>query len=213
MRTVATAVLLVGSGGIAVVGFGLSARHSDVAPGQKIPLGVLDAVHGYQNWAKANPKPVRLMTGLDVLCRGLTQDEVEKYQKISPHFQRYLTVYVNPIGQNAMMKGGTFPFGSVIVKEKREEGNRLDGNGPVVLSTVMIKREKGYNPACGDWEFAAMNPKATKTDGEGKLESCMKCHQEVAKKDFVFRSYVGLSGFGGGSGYFFQYDGTVKVGG
>ena len=162
----------------------------------------LELVNGYRSWKKANPKPVRLMTSFDLLCRGISQQELDEQRGKTPHFDRHITVYVNKIGETAMMKGGAFPVGSVIVKEKSNSATPLETwDGRVVLSTVMVKREKGYNPTCGDWQFAAMNADATKTDGDGKLESCMKCHMELAKKDFVFRTYIGRMETWPASGY------------
>jgi hypothetical protein len=168
---------------------------------QKGPTA-LDFVKGYKKWKKANPKPVRLMTSFDLLCRGISQKELSEQRGKTPHFDRHITVYVNTVGEKAMMKGGAFPVGSVIVKEKSNSAAPLEAwDGRVVLSTVMIKREAGYNPACGDWQFAAINADATKTDGDGKLESCMKCHKEQAKKDYVFRTYINVKDTWPASGY------------
>lgn len=185
----------IGKGAIILVA--VSVAIAGIAIGSKptVPT-ILEAVKGYGKWKKANTQPVRLTTGFDALCRGITPEEHQSHQKVNPHFERFITVYVNKLGEQAMMKGGTFPVGSVVMKEKREKQN-----GPVVLSTVMIKREKGYNPTCGDWEFAALNADATKTDGEGKLESCMKCHIEQKKNDFVFKTYVGATSWQARSGY------------
>ena len=181
------ALFLGGAVGIAVI---------SIAVRQDKPPTTLELVKDYANWTKANVVPIRLSTSLDMLCRGISNDERKGYQKTAIHFDRYMTVYVNPTGEKAMQKGGVFPVGSIIVKEKRDSKT-----GPVVLSTVMIKREKGYNPACGDWQFAALNSDATKTDGDGKLDSCMKCHKDQSKKDFVYRTYVGAREFGSSSGY------------
>lgn len=177
MISVGKGLLLIVSAGLAIVGicFGLTKKRPSV----------IEQIKGYQTWRKVNPKPMRLGVSTDVLCLGLQQSQVQQFQKHNPHFSRYITVYVNAVGEKAMFDGGTFPEGSVIVKEKR------DGeDGPVILSTVMIKREKGYNSACGDWEFAATNALATKTDGEGKLESCMHCHSSQSSKDYLFKTYV-----------------------
>jgi hypothetical protein len=168
------------------------------------PMTTLDLVKDFHSWKKANPEPVRLFSSFDTLCRGISPQEIKAHESKDPHFQRVITVYVNKPGEKAMMNGGKFPIGSIVVKEKSNEVNKK-----VVLSTVMIKREKGYNPTCGDWQFAALNADATKTDGDGKLESCMKCHQDQAKRDFVYRTYVGQKGRAGVSGY----DPFGKVGG
>lgn len=178
--------MLVVTAGLAIAGVRVSLT-------KKAEPDVLSLVKGYQKWTKANPKPVRLGTSLDMLCRGIMPDEMQNLRDKNPHFSRQITVYTNKIGEEAMAKGGTFPEGSVIVKEK---SNSYAGvTSGVVMSTVMIKREKGYNPACGDWEFAAINAATTKTNGVGKLENCMKCHAEKSKDDYVFRTYIGAKDF------------------
>ena len=173
-----------------------------VAYQQKSGATTLELVKGYRSWAKANPKPVRLVTSFDLLCRGISQQELKEQRAITPHFDRHITVYVNKIGEKAMMTGEVFPVGSVIVKEKSNSASPIETwDGKVVLSTVMIKREHGYNPTCGDWQFSVINAEVTKTDGDGKLESCMKCHREQAKKDFVYRTYIGRKETWPASGY------------
>ena len=156
----------------------------------------LEAIKGFHGWKKVNTKPVRLASKFDLLCAPASPKMVQAEQKENPHFQRMISVYVNKIGEKAMMKGGTFPAGSIIVKEKLDEHSMMP-----VLSTVMIKRNKGYNPKCGDWQFASTDAYTTKVTADGKLESCMNCHKDQAKKDFVFKTYVGRKETWPASGY------------
>ncbi len=51
-----------------------------------------------------------------------------------------------------------FPKGSVIVKEKMAPHS--EGSTPL-LYTIMIKRERGYNPPFGDWEFEVASGDST----------------------------------------------------
>ena len=62
----------------------------------------------------------------------------------NPHADKFITVYVNDLGKQAMMemRNPDFPKGSVIVKEKLTNQSSA---GPELL-TVMIKRETGFNP-------------------------------------------------------------------
>ena len=196
----AKGILAIGAMGLAIAGFSLG-RQKPTEP------DVLALVKGYQTWTKANPKPVRLGTSLDMLCRGIFPDEMKSLREKNPHFSRSITVYTNKIGEEAMRKGATFPVGSVIVKEKSD--SYAGETSGVVMSTVMIKREKGYNPACGDWEFAAINANATKTNGTGKMANCMKCHQDQAKQDFVFRTYIGAKEFSP-SGWKISFEALAK---
>ncbi|MFN0079561.1 MAG: cytochrome P460 family protein [Prosthecobacter sp.] len=53
-----------------------------------------------------------------------------------------------------------------------------------LLHTVMVKREPGYNPEGGDWEYVL-----TDTNGgvqvRGKLTSCMECHSRYKDTNCV----------------------------
>ena len=78
---------------------------------------------------------------------------------------------------------GTFPEGSIIVREKLSSPA---ATSPEIL-VVMIKREKNFNPRANDWEFLTINgdvKKIVKREKEGK---CQQCHASEAKHDFIFR--------------------------
>jgi len=79
-----------------------------------------------------------------------------------------------------------FPQGSVIVKQKLPT---KDSTSPELL-TVMIKREAGFNPENGDWEYMAVDGAGKQVLARGKLENCQACHTTVKDVDFVYRSYL-----------------------
>jgi len=56
------------------------------------------------------------------------------------------------------------------------------------LLTIMIKREKGFNPRCGDWEFRTAG--SSKQLNTGDVSKCVSCHLQVSKADYTFRTYV-----------------------
>lgn len=75
-----------------------------------------------------------------------------------------------------------YPVGTVLTKEKF--GNP-QGKGVPELLTVMVKREKGYNPACFDWEFLVVEGSGKKVLERGKLERCQGCHTKYTRTDGV----------------------------
>ncbi|MBX7220445.1 MAG: cytochrome P460 family protein [Blastocatellia bacterium] len=97
----------------------------------------------------------------------------------------YGMVYVNPIGQAAFLSGSTTPLprGTMIVREK------LVTESPELL-TVMIKHEKGFNPACGDWEFLVVSGNQKKIEQRQKVGSCQACHAKAENQQYLFRSYL-----------------------
>lgn len=153
----------------------------------KTPENVLDAtreIAGYKDWTKVNQTPERIESRLSALCARPTQSQIERDAK-NPHNDKFITVYVNAIGKDAMMtkKLPKFPVGTVIVKEKLTTAESTEPE----LLTVMIKREKNYNPMVGDWEFLTFNGAGTETTARGKLENCQSCHLAEKSTDYVSR--------------------------
>lgn len=138
-------------------------------------------------WTQVNPEPYFISSRLAIQCTAPTATDYER-EKQNPHMRMYITVYVNRIGQKAMFsKNPKFPEGSVIVKEK--SGTEADWRKPV-LYTIMRKREAGYNPKVGDWEFSVVAANGTDMQVTGKLEKCQLCHVETPDRDFIFRDYL-----------------------
>ncbi|MCA1643414.1 MAG: cytochrome P460 family protein [Acidobacteria bacterium] len=121
------------------------------------------------------------------LCRALTPAETGR-GSFGPHGGKYISVYVNGAGVKAMTheKGTEFPLGTAIVKEKfaGREGETVE------LMTAMVKREQGFNPESGDWEYFVLNGAGTEIQARGKLENCMACHVPRKEWDYTFRTYL-----------------------
>lgn len=82
---------------------------------------------------------------------------------------------------------GKFPEGSLVLKEKIDRGS-----GKSSLFTGMLKREAGYWPESGDWEFFTVDAAASKIAERGKLKRCASCHDDYEKGDHVTRmGYIG----------------------
>ena len=140
-------------------------------------------------WTQVNADPYYISTAVDILCRAPTAADYESERKRNPHAATYITVYVNNAGREAMFskESQRFPEGSVIVKEKI--GTHFEDRKPL-LYTLMRKREPGYNPAVGDWEFSVVAANGTQLEATGKLENCQACHIGKKDSDFVFRPYL-----------------------
>jgi hypothetical protein len=146
-------------------------------------------IAGYQSWSKANQEPVRMADRVALLCSAPSSPTAARINgEQNPHTNKYITVYVNNIGRQAMLeeKNPAFPEGSVIVKEKLAERSSPSAE----LLTVMIKHGKGFNPDSGDWEFMVVDGAGTTVQARGKLESCQACHTAQPKTDYVFRTYL-----------------------
>jgi hypothetical protein len=167
---------------VTMVGAGLKLTKDGTTSGAEPDFEAM--VKGYRTWTRVNSEPFRMEPAVSWLCAAPAAGQV------SPHDapDAYIDVYVNPAGRSAMMTQGrvSFPVGSIIVKEKR---HTLDRTDPELL-TVMLKRERGYNPETGDWDFAALDGKAVIVQAQGKLENCIRCHKMVPASDYVFRPYL-----------------------
>jgi hypothetical protein len=146
-------------------------------------IGAAD-IAGYKKWTKVNDKPYFEASRLSMLCTRPTKDQIAA--KPNPHTDTLINVYVNAAGENEMLakKNPNFPVGTVVVKEK------FSGARTPELLTVMIKREKGFNPEVGDWEFMTLNGEATEVTARGKLENCQACHLNYEQTDFITRKYL-----------------------
>ena len=140
-------------------------------------------------WNKVNAEPYRISVAIDSLCGMPNAKVYEPYRKENPHAASFITVYVNNTGREAMFakEVQTFPQGSVIVKEKIS--TRFEGSKPL-LYTIMRKREPGFNPDLGDWEFAVVGANGKDLQGRGKLVNCQSCHRQKRESDFIFRPYL-----------------------
>jgi hypothetical protein len=134
----------------------------------------------YTHWTKVSEhSPMDAIAALS--CAYVPQPAAN-----DPHAKFYITVFVNPIGRKAMQNEvpGPFPVGSMIVKQKfREQSMKPE------LLTMMIKREGGFDPKLGNWEYLVATGDGKNIFGRGKLEQCQACHITMAKQDYVYRSY------------------------
>jgi hypothetical protein len=141
-------------------------------------------IHRYKTWTKVNPRPFQMQPASAAAC-----DAPLPAVRPSPHLRKYVTVYVNNLGKDAMtlQKSPRFPVGSVIVKEKLAKS---DSKSPELM-TVMVKRDKDYNPDSGDWEYIVFDGAGKNVTARGKLENCGTCHRESPAKqsDYVYRDY------------------------
>ncbi|HZI48311.1 MAG TPA: cytochrome P460 family protein [Pyrinomonadaceae bacterium] len=150
-----------------------------------IPRAPAELIAGYRHWTRVNPEPRLVLAQNAQLCAALTTTAAPG----SPHGpNKYITVYVNDVGRHAMMEEKTpqFPQGSVIVKEKLTTAKSATPE----LLTVMVKREAGYNPDSGDWEYMVFDGSGKSVQARGKLENCQACHKMDQDTDYVSRSYL-----------------------
>jgi hypothetical protein len=170
---------------MASVGASLSAAAPD--PHKPRPKNVsLDGVAKYRKWTLANRKPYFVPDYVALLCSSAAAAKAR--QNPSPHGKKFIRVFVNGVGRDALrgVDGKTFPEGTLIVKEKLPTEK---STSPELL-TVMLKRAKGYDRGHGDWEYAVFDGTGKKLQERGRLQNCRSCHAQQSAQDFVFKTYL-----------------------
>ena len=122
-----------------------------------------DAYKSWQQFPGASP---------DLIASGL-------------HNGDFVRSYMNDVAVAALAGfDGTFPDGTILVKEQYEdaEGKVLSGH------TVMLKID-GYDADHGDWYWVAYNGKGETTQFAGKPEYCYGCHAS-ATNDWVHTPFM-----------------------
>ena len=115
--------------------------------------------------------------------KGLPRGTDEPKPKLHGDSSSFGVVYANELASKAYSASPLqpFPVGSILIREKLATAT---AQNPQVL-TVMIKREKGFNPKGGDWSFLTVDGAATKVKSR-KGGECLECHQSARDRDFVF---------------------------
>jgi len=91
-------------------------------------------------------------------------------------------VFANDLALQAITgKTKLFPEGAVLVREKLSK----PGDTQPELLAVMIKRERGFNPNGGDWQFLVTNGERTKIKLNQRKGECLDCHQYQSTSDYV----------------------------
>lgn len=102
----------------------------------------------------------------------------EFYAGQGPHGM-LLTSYLNESAFNTLeAKSGSFPDGSIIVKENYKPDKSL------AAITVMVK-EAGFAPGEGDWFWTKFGPDGS-IQATGQPAGCVSCHGAVRSNDYVF---------------------------
>ena len=147
----------------------------------------LPAPAAFASWPKVTNKPVEVGPALWALCREPSPEEDRRREEQSaPHGPHAgsIVVRVSPEAIDPFRAGKTLPVGSSVIKEKYK-----DGLETMDAYAVMVKREAGYDPAGGDWEYAYVTLAPERKVTRGRLTECSGCHASAKQGDYLFRSY------------------------
>jgi Cytochrome P460 len=190
---------LVGAGALTLA---VSARllpRSPQAPNRPMPrpampqketleAAALRLLPDYKRWTRANKEPHQIFSAMDLSCSGIVPAATMAKDAQNPHIHKYIVAYVNDVGKQALTAQLTphFPVGSIVVKAKLTKPNSASPE----LCTVMLKREAGYNPMGGDWEYFVTDGAGKQVQERGKIARCLSCHADQKETDYIFRYYL-----------------------
>ena len=101
-------------------------------------------------------------------------------------------VYANAEAMRALVKGGTFPDGSVLVfdllEAKDENGAYVEGRRKLL---GVMEKDRARFKATGGWGFEAFKGDSqTERLVTDATAQCFSCHQQQKDNDFVFSGYL-----------------------
>lgn len=115
------------------------------------------------------------------------KDEKEPKNPHEKGVKTFARYYANELANAEIYKDAPrFPPGAIIVREKLL--NAEDAQPELV--TVMLKREKGFSPKTGDWEYLVVEGNLNKIIKREKTGDCAKCHANAESTDYVFKTYL-----------------------
>ena len=122
---------------------------------------------------------------------AIRADEAREH---GPHIGHAIVVRVNPLGVSAFRAREPVPVGTVVVKEKYDLDTPESAEPAAVAA--MTKREPGYDPAHGDWEYAFEEhaPGESPRVSRGRIDSCIDCHHAAGDRDYLYRPYLAGGG-------------------
>src|SRR5262245_26736772 len=108
----------------------------------------------FNGWPTVTDKPILVGTFLWGKCQSLTPEEAKTADEVAklhgPHAKHSIIVRVNSEGIAAFREGSRLPTGAIVVKEKYLGDPVAPG---LYGYAAMTKREAGYYPEGGDWEY------------------------------------------------------------
>lgn len=139
----------------------------------------------YYKWKRVTPKLESAAGGGTSICSPVPGTNAGLAGPES-----FFNVYADKNAELAFSRPASTPFpeGAMIVKELFAT-NKKGADSRTLLA--MVKRDEGFDPAHGDWEFLALRRlKQPIIVERGKIAHCHSCHDKAKAQDFVFRGYA-----------------------
>lgn len=112
---------------------------------------------------------------------------LNKFPFKSEDHHAYVDIYVNDLAKEPYIKESeNFPVGSIIVKPIYFEQKRKD----IARLMIMMKMKNGYDSKNNDWWYGVYDESGMIFYKQGKIVSCITCHEVVRDTDYIFSESV-----------------------
>ncbi len=153
---------------------------------------IAETARNYKSLQLMTPEPVLVGLELATLCTSVSKEMIEAERNdAGPHAFCRIEVYMNQLAADALRQNTAYPVGAVVVKEKQLQEilpfTTAEGDGVNGGVGGMIKRDTGFDPEHGDWEYFYFESRDT--IDSGRIVSCVNCHSKAAGTDYVFGSW------------------------
>ena len=155
--------------------------------------GVLERPTGYREW---------IYVGTPVTPNDMNNGKAA--------FPELHNVYIDPKSWGQWKKTGSFPDGTILIKELVSVGSKaaVSGQGYFMGEFVgleaTIKSKQAFPNEPGNWayfSFSSPDHKTLSTTAKAfPTDSCNSCHEGAAADDFVFTQYYPVLSAGKGTG-------------
>lgn len=156
----------------------------------------------YRTLRLMTPVPVVVNPEFILFCVGASKEMVDAARvDHGPHANSSVSIFMNESAADAYTNKSNYPVGAIIVKEKQRHGYRANGLSEWQDTADgvggMVKRDKGFDSANGDWEYFYFE--TINNIESGRLSGCIECHSKAKETDYVFGHWSGRNTFGGAS--------------
>ncbi len=101
----------------------------------------------------------------------------------------YIEQLANDMEDEEQQSFLVYPVKTILIKENYNKRDKKPDQ-PLFL-TIMVKREKGYDPDNGDWEYIKSNVDGDilvqgNSQDKEVYEQCASCHINISDRDYIF---------------------------
>lgn len=126
------------------------------------------------------------LTSAEIIARSRQREQdmalIADHRLPAPGRRHLLAVWTDPAAAEAFRSQAVpdLPRGTLVLNGRLRTG----------WTIALLKREPGYNPAAGDWEFLEFDQDEGVMFQRGRIATCLACHGQRPERGNLFRIYL-----------------------